>query len=118
MKSKGLGDDIEKYITKPLGIKKVVDTVAKALEKDCGCESRKKKLNNWFPKRGALTQDEYELLDLFFATYNGNSLKSIEERDMIYTIYNRVNKLKDQPTSCSSCLKRVVENLRAKYNEY
>ena len=31
MKSKGLGDDIEKYITKPLGIKKVVDTVSKAV---------------------------------------------------------------------------------------
>ena len=49
---------------------------------------------------------------------NGNSLKSIEERDMIYTIYNSVNKTNDQPTSCSSCLNRVVENLRSKYNEY
>ena len=56
--SKGLGDDIEKYITKPLGIKKVVDTVADALDADCGCEKRKEKLNQWFPKRGSLTQSE------------------------------------------------------------
>lgn len=117
MKSKGLGDDIAK-ITKATGIKALVDKVSEVTGVPCGCDERQEKLNKWFPKRGSLTQDEYELLDLFFATYNGNSLKSIEERDMIYTIYNRVNKLKDQPTSCSSCLKRVVENLRTKFNEY
>ena len=47
-KSKGLGDSIEK-ITKATGIKKVVDTVAKATGKDCGCEKRKNTLNAWFP---------------------------------------------------------------------
>jgi len=47
-KSKGLGDTIEK-ITKATGIKKVVDTVAKATGKDCGCNNRKDILNNWFP---------------------------------------------------------------------
>tara|TARA_R100001510_G_scaffold57771_1_gene67639 strand:+ start:910 stop:1101 length:192 start_codon:yes stop_codon:yes gene_type:complete len=47
-KSKGLGDSIEK-ITKATGIKKVVDTVSKATGKDCGCKSRKEKLNKMFP---------------------------------------------------------------------
>ena len=47
-KSKGLGDTIEK-ITKATGIKKVVDTVAKATGKDCGCAARKEKLNKMFP---------------------------------------------------------------------
>ena len=46
--SKGLGDTIEK-ITKATGIKKVVDTVAKATGKDCGCNKRKEKLNKMFP---------------------------------------------------------------------
>ena len=47
-KSKGLGDSIEK-ITKTTGIKKVVDTVAKATGKDCGCGARKNTLNKMFP---------------------------------------------------------------------
>jgi len=46
--SKGLGDTIEK-ITKATGIKKVVDTVAKATGKDCGCKNRQNSLNKLFP---------------------------------------------------------------------
>tara|TARA_B100001093_G_C26728189_1_gene970947 strand:+ start:623 stop:781 length:159 start_codon:yes stop_codon:yes gene_type:complete len=48
MKSKGLGDTIEK-ITKATGIKHVVETVSKATGKDCGCKKRQEKLNNMFP---------------------------------------------------------------------
>ena len=47
-KSKGLGDTIAK-ITKATGIKKVVETVAKAVEKDCGCAKRQNTLNRLFP---------------------------------------------------------------------
>ena len=46
-KSKGLGDTIEK-ITKATGIKKVVDTVAKTVKKDCGCGKRQDTLNRFF----------------------------------------------------------------------
>ena len=46
--SKGLGDTVEKF-TKATGIKKVVDTVSKAMGKDCGCKGRKDKLNKAFP---------------------------------------------------------------------
>jgi hypothetical protein len=48
MKSKGLGDTIEK-ITTATGIKKVVDIVAKATGSDCGCSKRKDTLNRAFP---------------------------------------------------------------------
>jgi hypothetical protein len=47
-KSKGLGDTIAK-ITKATGIKKVVETVSKAVDKDCGCEGRQNTLNRLFP---------------------------------------------------------------------
>tara|TARA_R100000656_G_C3883391_1_gene114956 strand:+ start:53 stop:244 length:192 start_codon:yes stop_codon:yes gene_type:complete len=59
MKSKGLGDSIEK-ITKATGIKKVVDSMNKITgKKDCGCRKRREKLNqavpyntgNWFSQR-------------------------------------------------------------------
>ena len=46
--SKGLGDTVEKF-TKATGIKKVVDTVSKAMGKDCGGKGRKDKLNKAFP---------------------------------------------------------------------
>jgi hypothetical protein len=48
MKSKGLGDTVEK-ITTATGIKKVVETVSKATGKDCGCGRRKDALNRIFP---------------------------------------------------------------------
>ena len=47
-RSRGLGDTVEK-ITTVTGIKKVVDTVAKAAGKDCGCSKRKDALNRAFP---------------------------------------------------------------------
>jgi hypothetical protein len=48
MKSEGLGDSIEK-ITTATGIKKVVEAVAKATGKDCGCGARRDALNRTFP---------------------------------------------------------------------
>ena len=54
MKSKGLGDTIEK-ITKATGIKKVVNKVAKATGKDCGCDERKDILNSIFPYKNKTT---------------------------------------------------------------
>ena len=117
-KSKGLGDDIEKFVTKPLGIKKVVDAVAKAVEKDCGCEGRKSTLNHWFPKKGNLNQSEFEFLQMFFETYNGKNLKSEQERDILYKIYNQVNGTNEKPSGCTSCLRGVVETLRSEFKKY
>lgn len=48
MKSKGLGDTVEK-ITTITGIKKIVDKVAEATGKDCGCNKRKEALNKIMP---------------------------------------------------------------------
>ena len=48
MKSQGLGDSIERF-AQATGIKKIVDTVNKVTGKDCGCDKRKKMLNEKFP---------------------------------------------------------------------
>tara|TARA_B100000900_G_scaffold376811_1_gene359794 strand:- start:465 stop:617 length:153 start_codon:yes stop_codon:yes gene_type:complete len=45
MKSKGLGDTVEKF-TKATGIKSLF---GKIVGEDCGCDKRKKKLNQKFP---------------------------------------------------------------------
>jgi hypothetical protein len=48
MKSRGLGDSIEKF-TKTTGIKKVVNKVSKGLNIPCGCEGRRDAMNVLFP---------------------------------------------------------------------
>ena len=48
MKSKGLGDTVEK-ITKATGIKSLVDRVSEGLNIPCGCQQRKEKLNKILP---------------------------------------------------------------------
>ena len=48
MKSRGLGDSIEK-ITKATGIKKVVNKVSEGLNIPCGCEGRRDAMNILFP---------------------------------------------------------------------
>ena len=48
MKSKGLGDDIEKF-TKATRVKNVVDIVAEGLNIPCGCSARKEWFNKKFP---------------------------------------------------------------------
>jgi len=47
MKSRGLGDSIEKF-TKATGIKKVVNKVSKELNIPCGCEGRRDAMNILF----------------------------------------------------------------------
>jgi len=47
-KSRGIGDSIEKF-TKATGLKAVVNKVAKATGKDCGCSDRRDSLNRKFP---------------------------------------------------------------------
>ena len=44
--SQGLGDDVEKVL-ESTGIAKLAKAI---LGDDCGCEERKKKLNNMFPR--------------------------------------------------------------------
>ena len=49
MKSKGIGDDIEK-ITKATGLKTLTEIGARAMGyNDCGCNKRKDWLNKQFP---------------------------------------------------------------------
>ena len=114
--SKGFGDTVEK-ITKATGIKKVVDTVADALDTDCGCDKRKKKLNELFPylMPELLTEDEFNFLDLTFK----NETNKIKDPDRILEIYNRVFKDKKKMTNCSLCfVNQVYNKLKAIYNEY
>ena len=45
---KGLGDTVE-AVTSATGIKAIVEAGSKAFNKPCGCQQRKKTLNDLFP---------------------------------------------------------------------
>ena len=82
MKSKGLGDSIEK-VTKATGIKKATNWIFDKLGKDCGCDARKEKLNKMFPYKDpeCLTEEEYMYLKGFFSI-NKNVVNSPEQKEL------------------------------------
>jgi len=117
MKSKGLGDSIEK-ITKATGIKQATDWIFDKLGKDCGCDTRKEKLNKLFPYKNieCLNEDEYMYLKGFFAL-NKNVVNANEQKALL-NIHNRVFNTNKEQSSCGSCVKDLVNNIKRLYNEY
>lgn len=114
-KSSGVGDTVEK-ITKATGI----DKLAKwALGEDCGCDKRKKTLNNIFPyqKPNCLTEDEHNYLSNLFTKPKNNVEPKVQGE--ILEIFNRVFNEKKKMTSCRSCfLNSVYAKLERIYKEY
>lgn len=116
--STGLGDTVEK-ITKKTGIKKVVDTVFQKLEKSCGCEERKIKLNEMFryEKPECFNEEDFNVVHEAI-TSNKNKF-TIEEQEKFVDIYTRVftNLKRPECTPCS--FKNEVYNRLVKvYNTY
>jgi hypothetical protein len=113
-KAEGLGDTIEQ-ITEVTGIKKLVKFIA---GDDCGCDARKAKLNAMFPynKPECLTEVEYNYLNETQVLYK-NSIRP-SEQDEILKIYNRIFKVRQEPTSCASCLREIVVKMQRVMEEY
>lgn len=113
-KAQGLGDTIEQ-ITEATGIKNLVKFVA---GEDCGCDERKKKLNELFPYRNTncLTEEEYNWLNET-QVLNQQTFKPSEQTRIIQ-IYNRVFNLRQEPTSCVSCFRDIILKLNVIFQEY
>ena len=114
-KSEGLGDTIAK-VTKKTGIDKLVKFVA---GEDCGCDKRREKLNKLFPYNSnikCLQEDEYHILSGWFAIKR--STVTPNEQAELRKIYNRVFNKKTTASSCSSCVRDMVDRLRTVYLEY
>lgn len=112
--SEGLGDTLEK-VFKATGIDKVAKWIA---GEDCGCDKRKEKLNKMFPYRKiqCLNEDEHEILHTFFSKDSAEI--SPADQYALLKVYNRVLNVKQEPTSCSSCWRDIIMQLRKIYNEY
>ena len=111
----GLGDVVETVLEKT-GVAKVAKWV---LGEDCGCEERKKKLNELFPrwrKPQCLQEEEYEWLKDWYSE-SRRKMKSIEQQGML-KIYNRVFGVRQRPTTCSSCLRDINQRMFKLYKAY
>jgi len=113
-KATGLGDTVEQVL-EATGIAKVAKFV---LGEDCGCEERKKRLNELLPYRKpeCLTEDEFNYLDQSQVLSN-NAIKP-SEQDAILKIFNRVFKKNQEPTNCATCLRDIIHQLNIIYTEY
>lgn len=116
-KSKGLGDTVKKA-ARYLGLDKLAREYEKATGNDCGCADRQASLNKYFAYKGTLFQWEYDYLESFFGSYNGSTLKSQDEKEMLYQISNRVFNRKEPPSNCSSCLRSMINSLRTEFDKY
>ena len=117
-KAKGLGDTIEQ-ITQATGIKAAVEVFSKATGLDCGCDKRKETLNKLFPYNrniNCLTESDYNLLTTFLEP-NKNTLTP-DEQKIVSDIYFNVFNFRLQLSSCGSCWKGKIDELRKVYNEY
>ena len=113
-KSKGLGDTVEKVLKKTK-----IDKVAKfILGEDCGCEARKEKLNKLFPYKNAkcLIEDEYNYLKEFFSKHR-NTLTNLEQKELL-KIFNRVFNAKKESSSCGSCVRDLINQMKTLYKTY
>ena len=114
-KSKGLGDTIAK-ITKATGIEKLV----KAINPDCNCEERRRKLNQLFPNFKNIrqfTEDEIKIYDEVIPTVNKKGMLTPAERGIVSALYKGVFGVNPQWKSCSPCNKQIMTNLKKVYDK-
>lgn len=113
---KGLGDTIAK-ITKKTGIKKIVEVFSKVTGLDCGCDKRQEKWNKLFPyKINCLSEIQYKNLDLFFK--ENPSVVNFNNQKILLEIYNSVFNKRQAMTTCSSCWRNILNDLKSVYYEY
>ena len=115
-KSYGLGDDIAKF-TKATGIDKLAK---KVLGDDCGCEERKQKLNQMFPRFKNIrqfTEDEMKIYDEVMPIIEKNQRLNREEKTIVNALYKGVFGQNPQWKSCSPCNKQIIDNLKKVYEK-
>lgn len=109
VKSQGLGDSVEKVL-KATGIDKVAK---KVLGDDCGCEERKQKLNKMFPYSRQMSEDEIKIYEEVMSRTKDTITK--QDQALLVKIYNKVFNKNKKPSSCGSCVKNTLNQLKKVY---
>lgn len=114
VKSKGLGDSIEK-VTEWTGLKKLVKSI---FGDNCGCEERKQKLNQMFPNFKNLRQftpDEKKIFESILPEMEKRNIVTAENKTILTKLYEDIFNMKPQWSSCGSCNVKVIDNLKKIY---
>lgn len=119
--SKGLGDTVEK-ITEATGIKKVFDLFTDG--RDCGCEERKKILNNLFPynKPNCMNEEQYNAWTKIKAEIEKTNKISPENQTIIISMLRSIMNLAIHNDNCKDCSgevwKKYIDMLNKVYDTY
>ena len=109
VKSKGLGDSVEKVL-KATGIDKVAK---KVLGEDCGCQQRKEALNKLFPYGRQMSEDEMKIYEDVMSRTKGSITR--DDQAILVKLYNKIFNAKKKTSSCSSCVKQTLQKLKTVY---
>jgi len=115
-KSKGIGDDIAK-LTKATGIDKLAK---KVLGDDCGCEERRKKLNQMFPHFRNIrqfTEDEIKIYEDIIPVIEKNKQIKAEQKIVINNLYKSIFGNKPKWSNCGNCNIKIIDNLKKVYEK-
>lgn len=110
--SRGLGDTVEK-VTQATGIDKVVKAV---VGEDCGCEERKKRLNNRFQYFSLFNDADKKLWEEVLAPqmYDGAHW-DVGTQGMVQDLYERTFRFRFKKTKCGPCVMERMEHLKQAY---
>jgi len=112
VKPQGLGDSIER-ITKATGIKAVVDKVSELTGIDCKCQERKEALNKLYPYSRQMFEDEIKIYEEVMSRTKDTITK--QDQALLVKIYNKVFNKNKKPSSCGSCVKNTLNQLKKVY---
>ena len=110
MKSKGIGDSVEKVL-KATGIDKVAK---KILGEDCKCSERKNTLNKLFPYARPFTEDELKIYEQVLPSLKKGNINRNEQIALV-KIFNKVFNANKKLTSCTSCIQQTLAKLAKVY---
>ena len=94
-------------VLKATGIDKVAK---KVLGDDCGCEERKKKLNQMFPYSRQFTADEMKIYEEVMARTTGTITGS--DQTIMVKLYNKVFNANKKVSSCGSCDQSTLAKIK------
>ena len=110
VKSKGLGDSVEKVL-KATGIDKVAK---KVLGDDCVFEERKQKLNKMFPYARPFTEDELSIYESVLPRLKSGTITGSDQAILV-NLYNKVFNSNKRPSNCGSCVQQTLAKLAKVY---
>ena len=115
-KNKGLGDLIDSITTKT-GIKKGVKML---FGDSCGCEERRKKLNNLYPNFKNIrpfTNDEKKVYESIIPEIDKTQRITTDQKTALNVLYRGVFETNAKWSSCGSCNQKTIHNLKKIYEK-